>query len=338
MYAAYIPMKLVMVALILLCTSCEPLHRDLEPWGELENRDTVVSASLDGTIRKFDPRGNLLWTYENELLTGASTNGVIDVAVDPGGFVYAVSHHTERVIKLDAAGDVVWYSQLELRGRQMRGVAVDPDGNVYIAANADGVIKLNSSGDEVWHFDDVDGQTFNVVFGADGHLYSASSDNTTRRHNAETGAEVASFSTPDSARAISVHPDGTVYVGCDDNTIYVFDTDGDLIETFDSHVGDIYRIALHPDGYFVSSSQDETVRKIDGDLDETWRYSDLTDRQQGVAVLPGGEVYIGGRDNLVQKLDAGGGLIWTADDHTASIHGIAAHPGRYDTFPDAWHD
>jgi hypothetical protein len=147
-------------------------------WGRPIN---AHAGENDISVAKLNTAASLLW---NTFLGSASTDGAWDIAVDGNGYVYVTGYSAGSwgnpvnaytggndafVAKLDADGALVWNTFMGAPwGDEANGIAVDDDGNVYVAGYSMGgwgtplsphgryddalVAKLNAAdGTLLWH-------------------------------------------------------------------------------------------------------------------------------------------------------------------------------------------
>lgn len=120
---------------------------------------TGVTA-YDIVVAKFNHAGSLIWQKSFDANTAAAY--AYDVCCDTSGNIYVAGAINDNlgVFKLDTNGEWMWGKELDGVGQDgAAGVAVDPQGNVYVtgfttsvgAGGNDGiVVKLNNAGLLTW--------------------------------------------------------------------------------------------------------------------------------------------------------------------------------------------
>lgn len=174
-----------------------------------DNIYTAGAATLGVSIRRYDSDGNLDWSVSPDSATGT----MFAVAVG-GGFVWC-GHADGRVWKLDASdGSKVWVKTFG--GGEVRGLAADDDGNIYVAgerANSITHQKLDADGDVVWSEDH--GASLRGIATDGAGLYIcgfAASTVTHRKLDPSDGSVVYSLSHGSTLDGIAVSPSGRLHV------------------------------------------------------------------------------------------------------------------------------
>lgn len=158
-----------------------------------------------------------------------------------------------------------------------RGIAVGPDGNVYVTGNIGGteghVFRYSgTTGAFLGLFaTTVDANPFGIAFGPDGNLYVANiTSDSVSRFNGTTGALIGSFVVPgagglDAPRGIVFGPDGNLYVSsADSNRVLRYSgTSGAFVNVFAT--ADARGLAFGPDGnLYVASFNDDAILRFNG--------------------------------------------------------------------------
>jgi len=117
------------------------------------------NSSGNNVVEQVTPNGSQGWTH-----AFSSTEDTDAIAATAGGQVAAMTGELSpgdgKLIKLDASGNELW----QLANGELRDVAIDPRGHVYVPSNLGDIIKLDGSdGSEIW-----DWNAFDVTNQADG--------------------------------------------------------------------------------------------------------------------------------------------------------------------------
>lgn len=303
------------------------------------------SGTPESLVRKLGSGGELIWEFDGH------TDDVLDVAVDPDGYVYTASADN-TVRKIDPDGEQVWtYTD---HTDDVRSVAVDSDGYVYTTSMDETAHKITPGGDNVWSFDDA--PPTDVDVGDDGRVYlgtipgsvdGGSIEGSVWRLNASGTPQWAEEG--EASHQIAVGAAGDVYTGGWWPEISRrFSAAGTMLWQSDWYGGSIVSVVVGdvPSGvrfYAVTSgtagdsSQSEMYKK-DADGEQIWmEIVSTASPVQDVAVDPDGHIYVaGGGSHEVKKYDTNANLMWRFSDPTAPINGVAVDPGAYGAFPDAW--
>ncbi len=199
-------------------------------------------------IRRYDALADFVWEISFDGGAGGD-NSAKDVTVDADGFIYATGFVSQTgeginiwVGKYDADGDEEWFDTVSGSENSFDaglGIAVDDDGNVYVAgyvtetgedANA-WVRKYDADGIKVWTDSynnddhDLDDEAHGIAVDAEGNIYVtgmtsidiSDADIWTRKLDADgdeqwTVTEAGSADSTDRGKAVAVGPDGAVYV------------------------------------------------------------------------------------------------------------------------------
>lgn len=130
----------------------------------------VYSTAVDGYLRKITSEGVQSWQF----YPGSAPQRV---AVDTSGNVY-IGCSSGQVYKINSSGTAVW-SYITSKVNTVNDITVDKFGQVYFGQSTT-VNKLTSVGLPAWAYDESQ-QAYGVAIGADGYLYIATSDSSTRK-------------------------------------------------------------------------------------------------------------------------------------------------------------
>jgi WD40 repeat protein len=191
--------------------------------------------------------------------------------------------------------------QLET-SKEIRALAVSPDGKYALTGLADHTLKLwdIARGKELRTFTGQTGPINSVAFSPDGKLgLSASEDATLRLWDLETGQQVRIFTGhkgPVNAAAFS--PNGKYIIsGSEDQTLILWDAiSGEALVTLTGHTGSVLSVAISTDGkYALSGSADTTLKLWDlGDERELRTFTGHDCAVKFVAFLPGSRTAVSG--------------------------------------------
>jgi DNA-binding beta-propeller fold protein YncE len=273
----------------------------------------VVDKLYDsnGRVQVFDQDSNFVRTFGSL----ASPSGI---AIGPDGNIFVVEQGSQRIIKFTPQGEqlTAWggegagEGQFDFRNGSPSGVAVDANGQVYVADMANNRIQ---------------------VFDSDGQFL---------RQWGPEKPEKDRFNWPLGV-AIDIH--GTVYVVDSGNArVLSFDAEGNLLGSFgspggeDGQFGSSYMgpqgVAVNPDGLIlVTDTVNDRMQLFnpDGSHLRSWgtrafsRSGELL-YASGVALAPDGSVYVA---------DSGHGAIshFTAQGEFLEVQAVGGYPTSLDT-------
>jgi outer membrane protein assembly factor BamB len=251
---------------------------------------------------------NLNWMFRAGLLANSPALGgdgtVLFGSLD--GHLYA----------LDAQGSELWRDPLG----QMSGVpALSVSGTIYVglASPVDGMFyALNRDGSEAWAYH-IEGHIVegSPVVGADGSIYLAAS-------NPQTGAGLVVALSPEGTEkwrydvvsrlpfSPAIGPEGTVYVGATNGSLYALNPDGGL--NWQSPLNEVRSSpAVGADGtiYIATGGGYEAVEPGNGAV--TWTFSPVDgEANSAPAVGPEGRVYVSS-ETKISALNQDGSVAWT---------------------------
>jgi outer membrane protein assembly factor BamB len=140
------------------------------------------------------------------------------------------------------------------------------------------------------------------------------------RYQIKTGAPASNHSSP------AIGPDGTIYVGSQDDYLYAVNHDGTL--KWRLQTGGVVRSspAIAADGTIYVGSYDNHLYAINSDGTVKWRYLTGGDIPSSPAIAADGTIYFGSRDDSIYALNPDSTLKWsfTTSGEVYSSPAIAA--------------
>ncbi|MCV9928655.1 SBBP repeat-containing protein [Flavobacterium sp. LS1R49] len=282
----------------------------------------LTSNSSDIFVLKLDTAGNLVWA---KAMGGAAADTGYSISVDAAGNVYAtgsffgtadfdpnigVSYLTSAgsldifVVKLDAAGNLVWAKALGGIGLDSgQGITTDAAGNVYTTGYFNGTADLDP-GIGVANFSSMgDNDIFVVKLDVSGNLVWA-------KTMGGTGA--------DSGNAISVDTAGNVYTTGSFFGTVDFDPGAGILNLTSMGSSDIFISKLDVTGNLVWAKSIGSTRgdigygittDLDGNVFTTGYFQGTVDFDPNAGVS--NFTSVASADVFVLKLDETGNFAWT---------------------------
>ena len=189
--------------------------------GLLLDANTLVAASLDGTVRGIDRRqGDVRWSTTPDSAAGFYA---APVAVASGSAV--VADDRGRLTRFDlASGETIWSREINLPVYETPASA---DGRIFVPTTRGQLVALDAAtGESVWMLE-AGGATvrFSAPAVRGGLVVVGSSDGYLRAVDAETGDLRWSFRSDGNFAAAPLLTEATVYAGAMDKNLYALDLD-----------------------------------------------------------------------------------------------------------------
>ena len=278
----------------------------------------IASASDDGTIKLWSPKGELIRT-----LTGHQA-GVVDVRFSSDG-QYLASASLDHTIRLwQANGDFI--RSLETASASVTSVSFSPTEPILAATYSDALVRLwNLSGELVRTLKGHEDWARTVAFSPDGQTLATGGEDQTVRLWRTSGELLHIFHGHQGwVRSVAFSPDGqTVLSAGDANTLRLWSRSGCKLKTLYGHEDWVRSVAFSPDGQRIASgSDDQTIKiwSIEGTIQQTFNQRSSVHSLAWSA--DGGSVVSGGDDDQVHVWHLEGppepicrahtGIVWSA--------------------------
>lgn len=260
--------------------------------------DRVITSSLDGTLQVWSINGQKLRHIQ------AHEQPIWGVAVSPDGKLMA-SASGDRTIKLWHA-DGTPVATLPVTNTAW-SVAFSPDSTQLAGAILDGTIQrwtlqgqplptIQAHQAEVWDL---------AYCGQSNRLVSVSSDRTIKVWDSK-GALLQTLQPPESSTQLGVDcsdKDGFIAASSKNNTVSIWQNDGNFIRTLKGHRAVIRDIALAPDGTLAASASDDgtvklwqrnsyLLRPLEGHQDTVWSIAVSPDSETVASLAAGGTLIL----------------------------------------------
>ncbi|MGH8896923.1 MAG: trypsin-like peptidase domain-containing protein [Egibacteraceae bacterium] len=300
---------------------------------------TIVSASVDQTVRRWDARTG---TPIGQPLTG-HTDAVRGVAFSPDGTTIASTSGDHTVRLWDAVTGRPIGQPLTGHTEGVEAVTFSPDGTTIASASRDRTVRRWDVRTGKPIGEPLTGHTnwvMGVAFSPDGTtIASAGEDSTVRRWNARTGAPIGRPLTghTDLVKDVVFSPDGaTIASASEDSTVRRWNatTGAPLGQPLTGHTNWVVGVAFSPDGATIASaSADGTVRRWNAHTGAPIGQPLIghTDKVLAVAFTPDGETIVAaGEDGTVERWNAhtGAPIGQPLTGFVGPVAGVAFSPDR----------
>lgn len=283
---------------------------------------TIATASADNTVRLWQADGRLIRVFQGH------TSGVISVNFSPSGnyLVSASADHTVRVWNIEDGLSVNVFQHQDI----VSGAAFLDDATV-VSGSYDKTLRVWAvSTDVQQNLQGHDRRILNVAVGADNNTIATTSTDTTVRLWQRTGDRFVQtlILQRDNVipNGISLDPLGElVVVGGSDGNVYLWNRQGQLVNTLSGHRPEIWEVTMSNDGQMIASAGgDGTVR--------IWsRQGELLQVLEGhgeevlaIAFSPDGtRLASGGADQQINIWSVDGTPLHTLAGHSASVYDLS---------------
>jgi outer membrane protein assembly factor BamB len=227
----------------------------------------------------------------------------------PDGAIYG-GNGRGFVNGIDATG--AFRRNERISSHQVRGIAFDPQGNIYMAAS-DGVLVSSTAGGELrWSALIKGAAATPLLVSADGQTLYAGTG----------GEQLAAFSTRDGSQlwstalgggipgAPALGEDGTVYIGTTEGTLFAVAPDGSVRWRYNA--GGWVRTAPTVRGGVVYAATDGgALVALNGDGSQRWRVELGQQQATGVARASDGLLFVALADGTLHAVSADGAQAWS---------------------------
>jgi WD40 repeat protein len=260
--------------------------------------DRVITSSLDGTLQVWSING------QKRLHIQAHGQPIWGVAVSPDGKLIA-SASGDRTIKLWHA-DGTPVATLPVTNTAW-SVAFSPDGTQIAGAILDGTIqRWTLEGQPLPSIQAHQAEVWDLVYcGESNRLVSVSSDRTIKVWDSD-GALLHTLQPPESSAQLGVDcsdKDGFIAASSKNNTVSIWQSNGDFIRTLKGHRAVVRDIALAPDGTLAASASDDgtvklwqrnsyLLRSLEGHQDTVWSIAVSPDSETVASLAAGGTLIL----------------------------------------------
>ncbi len=299
--------------------------------------DLIASASADGTIKLWQPDGQLRHTLESD------PRGVSHVRFSPDGEVLAAGGTSGTI--------ALWHPQtgeslatLTMKDR-ITSLAFSPDGHWLAAGSIDGTIQL-------WQIDGASSQAIgtprltlrhtltghramvrSLAFSPDGQtLASASADTTLKLWSLTTGQLTRTLEghTATVTEVVFSLDGETLASSSSDKTLKIWSSAGDLRQTFIGHRAPVTSLRFSPQGdRLVSTSEDHELRfwRLSGE--PILAYADLAGAGKAIDFSPDGRYLVSSgpmesREVMLWQLESP--FYRVIGEHDAGVIALAISP------------
>ena len=233
---------------------------------------TIYAPSGDGFIYALDAEGNEKWRLPAIGDDGYLTWWEGHISMGPDGILYA-GNDDRRMYAIGQEGFVLWTSMTE--DQIWSCPAFGNEGELFFGSNDTNVRSLDALGDPLWKTMTLgpassspvlsERKDYLVIGSFDGYLHCLTAADGKHRWQSPTRDHI--YATP------VIGPEGTIYVGSADGTMY----------------------ALHGDGT------------------KKWAFDTLDPIRSGAAIDGAGNIYFGGGDGRLYALRPDGARWWSYD-------------------------
>ncbi|PZV00401.1 MAG: hypothetical protein DCF32_17615 [Leptolyngbya sp.] len=329
----------------------------------------LASASLDGTVKVWQPDGRLVNT-----LQGPGGGGLVDVSFSPDGQTLAAGGADTKIYLWNMAGELVktlqghenWVYSVRFSpdGQQIASASIDktvriwrqdgtplatltghtgpvtsvsfnPVNNTLVSGGLDSTIRVWQANGTLLKTIETEDGIFDVTFTPDGMAIAAVSQDGTVTLWSPEGNLLSKLQPVANGELSSVKfsPDGQFIVAAgEDRIVRVWQRDGTLVTSLPGHQDYINYVAFSPDGTWIASASDDLSVRL-WQWDNTWIEQLKGHRKgiNGVAINPQtGQITSGSQDGTLKLWSPQGQVVKTLKANSVWVDGVAVSPdGRW---------